>query len=258
MLVSSLRAQQSKLDDLAKQLGKEIAKAEIKSAVVTDFITLDGDVSQEGKILAARLLDYWRSHNEKFSIVERAKLDALLAEQKLTLKDLENSETLQKVGETLNVEALVLGTVTKNPHGCSLSVLVRRLQDSKLQSSASKSFSQSEFPPNVGREAPQEPNQPTYRAGLNGVGKPVCEYCPDPEYPDELRRQKIEGAVLLDVIVSVDGRVLDPIVIKAPNDDFARKAIEAVLSWKLKPATGPAGNPVNSRVQVEIRFRIRK
>src|SRR5207253_1301690 len=56
-----------------------------------------------------------------------------------------------------------------------------------------------------------------FRAGLNGVGSPMCIYCPQPEYSDEARKAKYQGTVLLDVTVTADGRVISPVVIKGPG-----------------------------------------
>lgn len=66
ILIPLANAQEPRVDDLAKHLGKEIAKAKFKSVVVADFTTIDGEASAEGKILAGRLADYWHSHKEKF------------------------------------------------------------------------------------------------------------------------------------------------------------------------------------------------
>jgi len=95
-----------------------------------------------------------------------------------------------------------------------------------------------------------------FRAGINGVGKPECIYCPDPEYSDEARKAKYQGTVLLDVIVTADGRVLDPRVIKGPGLGLEEKAMAQVKNWKMRPAIGPNGRPVNCRVQIEVLFRL--
>jgi len=95
-----------------------------------------------------------------------------------------------------------------------------------------------------------------FRAGVNGVGSPACIYCPQPEYSDEARKAKYQGTVLLDVTVTVDGRVINPIVIKGPGLGLEEKAIAAVKNWKLRPAVGPNGKPVNSRVQIEVLFHL--
>jgi TonB family protein len=95
-----------------------------------------------------------------------------------------------------------------------------------------------------------------FRAGVNGVGSPVCIYCPQPEYSDEARKAKYMGTVLLDVVVTTDGRVLDPRVLKGPGLGLEEKALAAVRTWKMRPALGPNGKPVNCRVQIEVTFHL--
>jgi protein TonB len=95
-----------------------------------------------------------------------------------------------------------------------------------------------------------------FRAGVNGVGSPVCIYCPPPEYSDEARKAKYQGTVLLDVTVTSDGRVINPFVIKGPGLGMEEKALAQVRNWKMRPALGPSGKPVNCRVQIEVTFHL--
>ena len=96
----------------------------------------------------------------------------------------------------------------------------------------------------------------TFRAGVNGVGSPMCIYCPQPEYSDEARKAKYQGTVLLDVTVTADGRVLNPQVLKGPGLGLEEKAMAQVKNWKMRPAVGPSGKPVNCRVQIEVTFHL--
>lgn len=96
-----------------------------------------------------------------------------------------------------------------------------------------------------------EPKVDPPRAGVNGVGKPQCVYCPEPE---KTPKPKISGVVLLDVTVMTDGKITDPIVVKGPGMGLNEKALEQVRTWKLKPARGPDGKPVKCRVRVEVTF----
>jgi TonB family protein len=96
----------------------------------------------------------------------------------------------------------------------------------------------------------------TFRAGVNGVGSPMCIYCPQPEYSDEARKAKYQGTVLLDVTVTADGRVVSPVVIKGPGLGLEEKALAQVKNWKMRPAVGPSGKPVNCRVQIEVTFHL--
>jgi TonB family protein len=95
-----------------------------------------------------------------------------------------------------------------------------------------------------------------FRAGVNGVGSPQCIYCPNPEYSDEARKARYAGFVLLDVTVTADGRVMNPVVIKGPGLGLEEKALEQVRTWKMKPALGPNGKPVTCRTQIEVMFRL--
>lgn len=95
-----------------------------------------------------------------------------------------------------------------------------------------------------------------FRAGVNGVGAPQCIYCPQPEYSDEARKAKYQGTVLLDVTVTADGRVVNPVVIKGPGLGLEEKALSQVRNWKMRAAVGPNGRPVNSRVQIEVTFHL--
>jgi periplasmic protein TonB len=95
-----------------------------------------------------------------------------------------------------------------------------------------------------------------FRAGVNGVGQPACLYCPDPEYSDEARKAKYQGTVVLEVIVTADGRILEPHVLRGPGLGLEEKAMAAVKTWKMRPAVGPNGKPVSCRATIEIGFRL--
>ncbi len=95
-----------------------------------------------------------------------------------------------------------------------------------------------------------------FRAGVNGVGTPSCIYCPDPQYSDEARKAKWQGTVVLDVVISADGRAIRITPIKGPGLGLEEKAIEAVRQWRFRPALGPNGKPVNVRIPIEVTFRL--
>lgn len=99
----------------------------------------------------------------------------------------------------------------------------------------------------------QEPAKPEAVAE-----RPSCRYCPNPDYPPEARKAKIESAsVMLEITVTEKGDA-DPSdirVIKDPGSGFADEAIIAVKKWKFKPATLKNGKPVKARVKVDVTFR---
>jgi TonB family protein len=95
-----------------------------------------------------------------------------------------------------------------------------------------------------------------FRAGVNGVGIPVCFYAPTPEYSDEARKVKYQGAVTVMGVVGVDGKVTNIKVVQGVGMGLDENAVAAVKTWRCKPATGPNGKPVPTLVPIEVTFRL--
>lgn len=95
-----------------------------------------------------------------------------------------------------------------------------------------------------------------FQAGINGVGVPECIYCPTPLYSDEARKAKYAGTVVLRVTITTDGRAVNISVMKGVGLGLEEKAIEAVKTWRFRPAVGPSGKPVATIVPIEVTFRL--
>lgn len=95
-----------------------------------------------------------------------------------------------------------------------------------------------------------------FRAGVNGVGTPSCYFMPNPPYSDEARKAKYAGTVLVDVVITTDGRVVNPHVIKSPGLGLDEVTINTLRTWRCKPANGPNGKPVPVELSVEVAFRL--
>jgi periplasmic protein TonB len=95
-----------------------------------------------------------------------------------------------------------------------------------------------------------------HRPGFNGVGYPICDYCPDAKYSEESRKAKFQGVVLLQVIVSADGHATNIEVVRGPGLGLEEQAVAAVKTWRFKPAFGPNRTPVPTRIAIEVQFRL--
>jgi protein TonB len=79
---------------------------------------------------------------------------------------------------------------------------------------------------------------------------------PAPVYPDEARRMRQEGVVMLEVLVSSGGSAEEVTVIRSSGYALLdRAAAEAVRQWTFQPAR-TAGLPVACRVQIPVRFSL--
>jgi TonB family protein len=94
-----------------------------------------------------------------------------------------------------------------------------------------------------------------HNAGDYGIKSPKAIYAPDPEYTDKTRRKKINGAVVVSLIVTPEGTVRDPKIVTSLDKDLDQQALAALSKWKFEPATKD-GKPVTVRISTEVSFRI--
>jgi len=79
---------------------------------------------------------------------------------------------------------------------------------------------------------------------------------PAPVYPSDLLAARVEGRVVLRVVVSAAGRVERLSIHQSSGRDaFDRAAMAAVRGWRFKPAL-LNGTPVEYQVAVPVRFVI--
>jgi len=91
-----------------------------------------------------------------------------------------------------------------------------------------------------------------YKVG-GGVSVPRVLSRADPEYTPEASAAKIEGTVVLSVIVGTDGLAHDINVIKGIGSGLDEKAVQAIQKWHFAPGTKD-GEPVQVKAQIEVNF----
>ena len=90
----------------------------------------------------------------------------------------------------------------------------------------------------------------------DGVSPPRVISATDPQYSKEARKARVEGTVLLWLIVGPDGLAHDIKVARSLGHGLDQTAIEAVRTWKFKPGLKD-GRPVPVQINVELNFRLR-
>jgi len=89
----------------------------------------------------------------------------------------------------------------------------------------------------------------------NGVTAPRVTYQTEPEFSDQARRDKVQGVVVLTLVVTPDGTPTDIKVTHPLGSGLDETAVEAVKQWRFKPGTKD-GNPVAVRITVETDFHL--
>jgi len=84
---------------------------------------------------------------------------------------------------------------------------------------------------------------------------PVPVSTPDPYYPDVELHKQVQGVVGLQVVIDVQGRVRDMVVIRSVTLRFNEESQAAVSKWRFKPAMC-GSTPVPYEMVIEVSFRI--
>jgi TonB family protein len=94
----------------------------------------------------------------------------------------------------------------------------------------------------------------TYIPG-NGIRPPRALYDPEPDYSEEARKVKLQGSVVLSLVVDATGHPRNVKIARSLGMGLDEKAIEAVEKWKFAPGMKD-GYPVATRVEVEVNFHL--
>ncbi len=97
-------------------------------------------------------------------------------------------------------------------------------------------------------------NQP-FRVGP-GVDPPKLIRRFEPAYPEEVRRARLEGVVIIEAVISAAGSVEGPKLLKSPAPKLSELALHAVSQWKYRPAAFE-GDPVPVYLTVTTTFSLR-
>jgi TonB family protein len=230
-------AQSPDLDDLAKSLSKSLERAQIRTAVVADFVGEGGRTSLQGVLLADRL---------RFALLEEA-----APNQWFTREARAVSGTLSP-----GTEALLEGGIEKQPTSLKLTITVLRVSTKReIIDQRIGSVPRTQSLDNLATEYIR-PNGPVYVVGQDGVSTPACVYCPYPKYTDEARKKKREGKVVVTAIVDTSGQAQRVWEVRGLTDGLTEQAIKVVRQWRFKPGQDVGGNPVAVMVPIDVTFRL--
>ncbi len=86
------------------------------------------------------------------------------------------------------------------------------------------------------------------------LSAPVALYKVDPAYPADLRRDRVEGVVVLYAIIRSDGSVGEVRILEGVQDDLDHNASTALQKWHFRPATKD-GLPVDLEAVIRVPFK---
>jgi TonB family protein len=94
-----------------------------------------------------------------------------------------------------------------------------------------------------------------YAADAKGVREPALIREVAPDYTIDAMRAKVQGVVVLDIVIMADGTVGYGTVTKRLDDGLDKQALIAARQWLFQPAFFE-GRPVASSVTLVLEFRL--
>lgn len=99
--------------------------------------------------------------------------------------------------------------------------------------------------------------QPLHRIQPGGeVAEPRKVKDVPPKYPEDARKRRDSGTVVMELVIDTEGQVKAVRVVDAPpSEELTQAAVEAVRQWRYEP-TAKDGRPVPILLTVTVRFRL--
>lgn len=76
------------------------------------------------------------------------------------------------------------------------------------------------------------------------------------DYPVEMRKEKKEGRVIVEMLIDVGGNVKGVSIIQGADPAFNDVVLDKLKDAKFRPALDKTGRPINCRVRVPIAFKL--
>ena len=93
-----------------------------------------------------------------------------------------------------------------------------------------------------------------FRVGKD-VSPPSPVQKPEPEYSEEARAARLQGTVVVQVVIGTDGLAHDARILRGLGLGLDEDAIEAISQWQFKPGTKD-GQPVKVAATIEVNYRL--
>jgi protein TonB len=113
--------------------------------------------------------------------------------------------------------------------------------------------------PIVSQPGPENPDIPDPKKFIYTIRRPELVSVPSPVYPERCRALGLEGKAVIQMLVDLDGSVLQARVMQsAGNSDLDSAAVKAAQGGRFSPALGGGSRPVRVWVAVPFVFELQR
>lgn len=121
---------------MAGNVANGLEEQGVRSVAVLDFTDLQGATTELGRFLAEELSTNLVLSKKRFDVIDRANLNRLLDEHKLSRSGLVDPENIKRLGKVAGAHALITGTVTPMGDKLRISAKVISTETAKIVGAA--------------------------------------------------------------------------------------------------------------------------
>jgi TonB family protein len=256
LLTPSLNAQQPQFDALAARVAEELTKTNEKTVIVLDFMGPDKSFTALGQKIADDFNDTLSKTGLGLTVVNRSEILTTLENYRFSHQVFQDPEMEVWFARKLGAKLMVSGELRLDGENLDVSVNNYRTNGQAIIGFKIKLPMNEQMKLLMDISADPDEHEPAAfpLAQKTGYSSPACLACPSASFSPKAIKNHTQGTVVLEVVVGTDGKTRDIRVLKGLPNGLTDSAIEAVQSWKFKPATGPDKSPAAVRQIIEVVF----
>jgi hypothetical protein len=262
-------AQESGVAAGANQIADFAALQSFRRIVVVDFAGPDGRTTQLGRQLAQDIRVELARQARGAEVLSPSNFKKLFDEFDLPESDSFVPAVMLFCGQSLGADAIVTASLRRGDAALSAHLEVRRIPagspDARDYYPRDKALFSAQF------DVPLTPDRQallqqivgdtardvrSFREDDPDFVRPRCGHCPDPHYTREAREFKLEGKLLIAATITADGRVEELRLLRKLGRGLDQQSLREVSGWRLEPGRLASGQPVATRLLIEVTFRL--
>jgi TonB family protein len=245
------------ISQLAARIEGPLQKVHATKIVFADLKGPEGQTHPVGRWLADQLANSCNKNFPNLEIIVRPKNQEPSEGVDEAGNQEQAPENVKEWARSIGANVFVEGTFARAADRVGISLRAFSTSDPPgLLAEASGLVSVSDEMTRLSPGPIPSPKDGIPHAGVGGVGVPQCIHCPPPQYTGDARKAKVEGTVVLQVVITPDGRATSVKIVKDPGKGLGMRAVDTVRKWKFQPAAGVDGKPVAVTVPIEVTFRL--
>jgi TonB family protein len=251
-----VRAQEATMDAAAARMADALSKSKQTHVVVFEFVGPDGKITALGERLADDFSQALSKSSRNLHVENRSHIAEIVSKEQYN-PDVIHIPTFDiTLAHNMKMKAFVSATISLQGHDVNVVVKSTGVKHDKTIVSLSFSLALTDEGAALLAKTIAEAPVPPYLDDDKKESPPHCISCPPANYSSDALQKKIEGTVILEAVVGMNGAISDIRVIKPMPYGLTAAAIQAVRSWRLSPATAQDGTPITIREVFEVTFHL--